>query len=141
MAKRLQSELMQLMMSKTTTGISAFPSGEDLFQWTATIDGAPETVYAGMKFKLSLKFGEDYPYRPPKVKFESPCFHPNVSKDGHICLDILKDEWSATYDIKAILISIQSLLSDPNNESPLNPLAAQMWHNKEAYRSFLMISR
>lgn len=94
--KRLQSELMSLM-SATDPGVSAFPDGDSLFSWVGTIQGAAQTVYEGMSYKLSLKFPTDYPFKAPTVKFETPCFHPNVDQYGNICLDILKDKWSAAY--------------------------------------------
>lgn len=58
-----------------------------------------------------MEFPRGYPYKPPTVIFITPCFHPNVDfESGSICLDILKEKWSAMYDVKAILISLQSLL-------------------------------
>ena len=68
-------------------------------------------VYEGLKYKLSLDFPNGYPYNAPTVKFVTPCFHPNVDQHGNICLDILKEKWSALYDVRTILISIQSLLA------------------------------
>lgn len=65
------------------------------------------------------------------MKFETPIFHPNVDGQGNICLDILKDKWSAVYSVQTILLSIQSLLEEPNNNSPLNGQAAEMWNRKE----------
>lgn len=69
-------------------------------------------VYEGLTFKLSLYFPSDYPFTAPVVKFEAPgCFHPNVDlQHGHICLDVLKEKWSAVHNIRTILLSIQSLL-------------------------------
>ena len=67
-------------------------------------------VYEGLRYKLSLEFPSGYPYKAPRVKFVTPCFHPNVDEQGFICLDILKDKWSAQYDVRSILLSIQSLL-------------------------------
>jgi hypothetical protein len=67
-------------------------------------------VFDGLTFKLSLEFPSGYPYTAPSVKFTSSCFHPNVDTAGNICLDILKDKWSALLDVRTILISIQSLL-------------------------------
>ena len=131
--KRLQSELMQLMMSNVP-GISGFPEGDNLFKWVATVTGVSGTVYEGLNFKLSLKFPPGYPYTAPTVTFDTPIFHPNVDEAGNICLDILKDKWSAIYNIQTILLSIQSLLGEPNNASPLNAKAAAMWADQELYK-------
>ena len=67
-------------------------------------------VYDELKYKLCLEFPSSYPYSAPTVKFVTPCYHPNVDLSGNICLDILKDKWSASYDVRTILLSIQSLL-------------------------------
>ncbi|XP_075869452.1 ubiquitin-conjugating enzyme E2 C-like isoform X2 [Nelusetta ayraudi] len=109
--KRLQQELMTLMMSGDK-GISAFPESDNLFKWIGTIEGAQGTVYSGLRYRLSLEFPAGYPYQPPRVKFLTSCFHPNVDNQGFICLDILKDKWSALYDVRSILLSIQSLLGE-----------------------------
>jgi len=136
--KRLQSELMTLMMSGLT-GVSAFPEGDNLLSWVGTIQGPAGTAYEGLSFKLSLKFPTGYPYAPPVVKFETPCFHPNVdAQQGNICLDILKDKWSAANDVRTVLLSIQSLLGEPNNDSPLNSTAASMWENQEEFRRMVL---
>ena len=87
--KRLRQELMNLMKT-AIPGVSAFPSGEDILSWVATIKGTADTPYEGMAFKLSLRFTTSYPYVAPVVKFETSCFHPNVDQYGNICLDILK---------------------------------------------------
>ncbi|XP_042490568.1 ubiquitin-conjugating enzyme E2 20-like isoform X1 [Macadamia integrifolia] len=109
--KRLQSELMALMMSGDA-GISAFPEEDNIFCWKGTICGSKATVFEGTDDKLSLSFPTDYPFKPPKVKFETSCFQPNVDVFGNICLDILQDKWSSAYDVRTILISIQSLLGE-----------------------------
>nr|XP_020467841.1 ubiquitin-conjugating enzyme E2 C isoform X1 [Monopterus albus] len=135
-SKRLQQELMTLMMSGNK-GISAFPESDNLFKWVGTIDGAQGTVYEGLRYRLSLEFPAGYPYQAPHVKFVTPCFHPNVDEHGFICLDILKDKWSALYDVRSILLSIQSLLGEPNNESPLNMVAAELWDDQKAFKAHL----
>ncbi|EFB21966.1 hypothetical protein PANDA_018006, partial [Ailuropoda melanoleuca] len=124
----LQQELMTLMMSGDK-GISAFPESDNLFKWVGTIHGAAGTVYEDLRYKLSLEFPSGYPYNAPTVKFLTPCYHPNVDTQGNICLDILKDKWSALYDVRTILLSIQSLLGEPNIDSPLNTHAAELWKN------------
>mmetsp|Transcript_289 Transcript_289/g.2326 ORF Transcript_289/g.2326 Transcript_289/m.2326 type:complete len:180 (-) Transcript_289:1031-1570(-) len=136
-SRRLQSELMSLMTSGDP-GISAFPEGDNIFNWVGTMIGPNDTVYEGLQFKLSLQFPCDYPFKAPTVKFTSPCFHPNVDQYGNICLDILKEKWSASYDCRTILLSIQSLLGEPNNDSPLNGYAAQLWDNQEEYKRTLL---
>lgn len=132
--QRLQKELMSLMMSGGDLGVSAFPEGESIFTWIGTIEGGTGTMYEGLSFKLSLRFPLDYPFKPPQVKFETMCFHPNVDQYGNICLDILQDKWSSAYDCRTILLSIQSLLGEPNIDSPLNSSAAALWNNQEDYR-------
>jgi len=125
--KRLQTELMQLMTS-SAPGISAFPSDAgNLLAWAATIEGPDDTPYANLTFKLSFVFPPNYPYAPPTVLFKTPIYHPNVDFSGRICLDILKDKWTAAYNIQTVLLSLQSLLGEPNNASPLNGEAAELW--------------
>ena len=100
---------------------------------------------------MTLEFTEDYPNKAPTVKFLSKMYHPNgtyltleiklyinlshlVYNDGGICLDILQNQWSPIYDIAAILTSIQSLLCDPNPNSPANSEAARLFsENKREY--------
>ncbi|XP_065548071.1 ubiquitin-conjugating enzyme E2 C isoform X2 [Lathamus discolor] len=134
--KRLQQELMALMMSGDK-GISAFPESDNLFKWIGTINGATGTAYEELRYKLSLEFPSGYPYTAPTVRFLTPCYHPNVDTQGNICLDILKDKWSALYDVRTILLSIQSLLAEPNIESPLNTHAAELWKNQTAYKKYV----
>ncbi|GAU12453.1 hypothetical protein TSUD_229870 [Trifolium subterraneum] len=134
--RRLQSELMALMMSGDS-GISAFPEEDNILCWKGTITGSKDTVFEGTEYKLSLIFPNEYPFKAPKVKFDTTCFHPNVDMHGNICLDILQDKWSSAYDVRTILLSIQSLLGEPNISSPLNQQAAQLWSNQEEYRKMV----
>ncbi|SCW01392.1 LAFE_0D11562g1_1 [Lachancea fermentati] len=137
--KRLQSELVQLMMSPSP-GLSAFPEDEDdLTKWCGVITGPDGTPYEGLRFKIALEFPQTYPYTAPKVTFVSPMWHPNVDMSGNICLDILKDQWTAVYNVQTILLSLQSLLEEPNNSSPLNAVAAELWDtDMKEYKKKLM---
>lgn len=75
--------------------------------WNAVIFGPHDTPFEDGTFKLTIEFTEEYPNKPPTVRFVSKMFHPNVYADGGICLDILQNRWSPTYDVSAILTSIQ----------------------------------
>ena len=68
-----------------------------------------------------MTFGEQYPEKPPRVRFTSEVFHPNVYSDGTLCMDIIQDQWSPIHNVCTLLTSIQSLLTDPNPASPANP--------------------
>ena len=97
--------------------------------------GPDDTPFEDGTFKLVLQFTEKYPNEPPKVKFQTNMFHPNIYADGQLCLDILARKWSPTFDVLSILISVQSLLRDLNPDSPANPIAAQLFmRNKPVYR-------
>eukprot|EP01079_Euglenida_sp_SAG-EU17-18_P003095 gene3095-601_t len=130
--RRLQSELMSLMMAPPPK-CSAFPENDNILTWAGTITGPDHTPYEGLEYKLAMSFEGQYPYKPPTVKFDTPVFHPNVDLNGGICLDILKEEWSPSYSVTQILLSIQSLLGEPNNASPLNTYAAGLWANAEEF--------
>jgi len=125
------------LMKENDPNATAFPDGDSLFNWSGSITGAPGTVYEGLKYKLTISFPSNYPYAAPTIKFVD-CWHPNVDSHGNICLDILKEKWSATYSVTTILQSLRSLLSDPNNDSPLNGTAAQLWANQEEYRAVVL---
>lgn len=102
--------------------------------WNAVIFGPVGTPFEDGTFKLLIEFSEEYPNKPPTVRFVSRMFHPNVYADGSICLDILQNRWSPTYDVSSILTSIQSLLDEPNPNSPANSQAAQLYQeNKREY--------
>ncbi|XP_029784898.1 ubiquitin-conjugating enzyme E2 C isoform X3 [Suricata suricatta] len=95
------------------------------------------SVSEDLRYKLSLEFPSGHPYNAPTVQFLTPCYHPNVDTQGNICLDILKDKWSALYDVRTILLSIQSLLGEPNIDSPLDTHAAELWKNPTAFKKYL----
>uniref|UniRef100_A0A673J0K6 E2 ubiquitin-conjugating enzyme n=2 Tax=Sinocyclocheilus TaxID=75365 RepID=A0A673J0K6_9TELE len=115
-------------------GVSGAPSENNIMVWNAVIFGPEGTPFEDGTFKLTVEFTEEYPNKPPTVRFISKMFHPNVYADGSICLDILQNRWSPTYDVSSILTSIQSLLDEPNPNSPANSQAAQLYQeNKREY--------
>eukprot|EP00755_Sulcionema_specki_P025601 Sspe_Gene.83697::Locus_54902_Transcript_1_1_Confidence_1.000_Length_762::g.83697::m.83697/K10573/UBE2A, UBC2, RAD6A; ubiquitin-conjugating enzyme E2 A len=110
-------------------GILATPVDKELLTWKAIMFGPESSPWAGGTFRLKLEFSDEYPNRPPKVVFQNKMFHPNIYNDGSICLDILQSQWSPIYDVCAILTSIQSLLTDPNPNSPANYEAARLYRD------------
>ncbi|GAM25357.1 hypothetical protein SAMD00019534_085320, partial [Acytostelium subglobosum LB1] len=132
---RIMSDLKQIS-DQSPDGVSAAPSDKrNLLNWTATIVGPDETPFEGGIFNLSISFTEHYPEQPPKIKFTTDIFHPNVYPDGSICLDILTTRWSPVHTLYSILTSIQSLLTDENPDSPANPEAANLYiSDRKAYR-------
>jgi len=127
--RRLMRDLRDLTQNPVD-GINAAPiSADNLFQWNAILDGPADSLYEDASFVLSLKFPPDYPNHPPDVKFVTRVFHPNIYMDGSICLDILQHRWSASLDVSTLLVSIRSLLTDPNPASPANSEAANLYIN------------
>lgn len=123
---RLTKELTKLNGDNSLDGVE-ISTPNDIRNWIASIDGPEDTPYQNYKFKLEFKFYDNYPIKPPSVKFISPIYHPNVYRDGKICVDILQGEWSPAQNIRTILISIRSLLMDPNPNSPANRDAATLY--------------
>ncbi|KAL0370863.1 UNVERIFIED_CONTAM: Ubiquitin-conjugating enzyme E2, partial [Sesamum angustifolium] len=95
-------------------------------------NGGSDSPYAGGVFLVSIHFPPDYPFKPPKVAFRTKVFHPNINSNGSICLDILKEQWSPALTISKVLLSICSLLTDPNPDDPLVPEIAHMYKTDRA---------
>ncbi|KAL9170652.1 hypothetical protein ABFS82_04G160200 [Erythranthe guttata] len=131
--KRLAKEFIDLQRGQPA-GISVTPQPENIMLWNAVISGPEDSIWDGGSFKLTLEFTERYPFSAPTVRFVSQMFHPNIYADGSLCLNILDDQWSTAYRIESILVSIQSLLCDPNPGSPANSEAARLFSdNKREY--------
>jgi ubiquitin-conjugating enzyme E2 A len=126
--KRLTRELSKLKEEADKLDGIVIDEPQDILVWNAKIKGPPNTPYEDGEFDLLLKFDSDYPKRPPSVKFLIPMYHPNIYRDGKICIDILQSEWSPAQNVRTILYSIRSLLMDPNPASPANREAAELYN-------------
>ncbi|XP_060233423.1 ubiquitin-conjugating enzyme E2 D2 isoform X1 [Meriones unguiculatus] len=124
--KRIHKELNDLARDPPAQ-CSAGPVGDDMFHWQATIMGPNDSPYQGGVFFLTIHFPTDYPFKPPKVAFTTRIYHPNINSNGSICLDILRSQWSPALTISKVLLSICSLLCDPNPDDPLVPEIARIY--------------
>ena len=114
----------------------AHPDDSSLMEWTSTIIGPIGTPYENGIFKLKMKFSSSYPFESPQVRFMTKIFHPNIDSAGGICLDILKEKWSPILNIEKILLSICSLLNDPNPKDPLVKYSADLYmKDREAFNN------
>ena len=115
--------------------IAAGPINDnDLFHWQASMMGPPDSPYQGGIFFLNIHFPEDYPFKPPKCIFTTRIYHPNINSNGTIAVDILADRWHPALTIDKLLISIQSLLTDPNPDGCLVPEIGIVYKtNRELY--------
>uniref|UniRef100_A0A669F6P5 E2 ubiquitin-conjugating enzyme n=1 Tax=Oreochromis niloticus TaxID=8128 RepID=A0A669F6P5_ORENI len=124
--KRIHKELNDLARDPPAQ-CSAGPVGDDMFHWQATIMGPNDSPYQSGVFFLTIHFPTDYPFKPPKVAFTTRIYHPNINSNGSICLDILRSQWSPALTISKVLLSICSLLCDPNPDDPLVPEIARIY--------------
>lgn len=102
----------------------------DLKHWTAGIPGKEGTIWEGAVYPVTLEFPDEYPSKPPKVKFRPKFYHPNVYPSGTVCLSILNElqDWKPAITLTQILLGVQELLDTPNKESPAQ---------EDAYRHFV----
>merc|ERR1712070_1056948 len=123
----IKKELQDLTKDPPST-CSAGPVGDDLFHWQSTIMGPKESPYEGGIFFLNINF----PSKPPKVTFTTKIYHCNVNSNGSICLDILQSQWSPALTVSKVLLSVCSLLTDPNPDDPLVPEIARLYKQDRA---------
>ena len=113
------------------TNCSAGPINDNIYKWKAFINGPKDSPYEGGLFELEMNFTNRYPFKPPKVVFTTKIYHMNINSSGQICLDILKDKWSPALTISKLLLSICSLLTDPNPDDPLVPEIANLYKSNK----------
>nr|XP_002127319.1 ubiquitin-conjugating enzyme E2 R2-like [Ciona intestinalis] len=146
-SKILQSEFKKLQQQPVEGFKIALEDDSDIFKWKVGLYGPPETLYAGGYFRAIIKFPQDYPYSPPTFKFITKMFHSNIYENGEVCISILhspvndpqsgelpSERWNPTQTVRTILLSVISLLNEPNTYSPANVDASVMyrrWKNSK----------
>lgn len=136
--KRLQSELKQFIKDPNYF-FSVCPKDNNFYMWDVILIGPPDTPFDGAVIKAVLDFPQNYPNSPPKFKFITDLYHPNVYVDGKVCISILNEgvdkyeyesvseRWNPSHSVNSILMSILSMISSPNFESPANVDASKLW--------------
>jgi len=138
--KLLQQQYKRLQTEPVEGFACEIPNDSNLFDWRIYVEGPKDTMYAGGVFQLSMVFPKDYPMSPPDLRFLSDFWHPNVYDDGKVCISILhppgedemsgelpEERWLPTQSVSTVLLSVISLLSDPNFSSPANVDASVQW--------------
>ncbi|CAD6233373.1 GSCOCG00007161001-RA-CDS [Cotesia congregata] len=122
--KRLTRELEKLMKNPTE-GIACYQKDDKINHLIVTILGPNGSPYENGVFKLEVEVDDTYPYEPPRMKFVTPVYHPNVDTGGRICMDLLKmppnGGWKPTFTLENLFVAVQSLLGNPNPDDPLMP--------------------
>ncbi|CAL5203143.1 unnamed protein product [Lathyrus oleraceus] len=124
--KQINKELKDLYKDPPAS-CSVGPITNDMFHWQATIMDPADGPFPGGVFLVQIHFPLDYPFKPPKVSFCTKVFHPNINSNGSFCLGILKGKWSPALIISKVMLSICSLLTDPNQDDPLVPEMTHMY--------------
>ncbi|GLJ21954.1 hypothetical protein SUGI_0411180 [Cryptomeria japonica] len=139
----LRKQLKELSRNPVDGFSAGLVDDSNIFEWSVAIIGPPDTLYEGGFFNAIMSFPPDYPNNPPSVKFTSEMWHSNVYPDGRVCISILhapgddpnayehaSQRWSPVHTVETILLSIISMLSSPNHESPANVDAAKEWRDQ-----------
>lgn len=126
--RRLIKEYSTLKKSPSPHLLALQPiSEDDLTHWRASFTGQSDSPYDDGVFVLDIVVPNDYPIRPPVIRFLTRICHPNINfKTGEICLDILKSQWSPAWTLQTACTAVRELLASPEPDSPLNIDAANL---------------
>jgi ubiquitin-conjugating enzyme E2 D/E len=135
MNRRCTNDLANLVNNDIPDTISKVELNDNLYKpHYVFLKGPKDTPYENGEFKIGVQMPTEYPYKAPKMWFETKVYHPNISGDGTICIDILKDQWSAALRLTTVFLSLSSLLANPNPNDPLVPEAANEFRtDREQY--------
>ena len=125
--RRILKEIEIITDQKHTPWINVSPVRSDITHLLAGIEGPPDTPYEGGVFWIDVRFPLDFAFKPPKLRFLTRIYHPNIDRQGYICLDLLEDGWTPALTLFSILVSICSLLDDPGLTDPLVPEIAETY--------------
>ena len=143
-SKELLKKQLRDLNKRTDLGFSVgLIDDNDYYKWSVLFQGPEDTIFEGGFFKAVLTFPADFPQNPPEMKFITEMFHPNIYKDGKVCISILhspgvdeynlqekaEERWRPSLGVEHILLSVISMLNDPNCDSPANVDAAVMFRN------------
>ena len=125
---RAMKEYNDLIKNKKDHSVEVHLVNGDFRHWKGRIKGPIDTCYAGGIFDVDIIIPDDYPFKPPKMKFDTKIWHPNISSvTGAICLDILKNEWTPALTIRTALISLQALMCEPVPDDPQDAVVAKQY--------------
>ncbi|EGC34212.1 hypothetical protein DICPUDRAFT_48481 [Dictyostelium purpureum] len=123
--KRLQREYTDLVKAPPTW-VNASLVGDNLQKWKASVQGPEGTPYEKGTFNIDIDFPNEYPFKPPTIKFITKIYHPNINSEGQICAEVFSS-WSPQLKVTDVLNTIRSILVDPNPENPLDAEIAQIF--------------
>uniref|UniRef100_A0A669PKR6 Ubiquitin-conjugating enzyme E2 K n=1 Tax=Phasianus colchicus TaxID=9054 RepID=A0A669PKR6_PHACC len=136
--QRIKREFKEVLKSEETSKnqIKVDLVDENFTELRGEIAGPPDTPYEGGRYQLEIKIPETYPFNPPKVRFITKIWHPNISSvTGAICLDILKDQWAAAMTLRTVLLSLQALLAAAEPDDPQDAVVANQYkQNPEMFK-------
>ncbi|KAK3820771.1 MAG: ubiquitin conjugating enzyme-like protein [Linnemannia elongata] len=138
--RRIQKEIADCQRDQSSLIDLKLVEDGNIMHMKGRFPGPPGTPYEGGMFQVDILLSDAYPFQPPKVKFDTKVYHPNVSSQtGVICLDILKQAWSPVLTISSTLLSVQSLLCTPEPNDPQDAQVASQYLNDHA--AFLETAR
>ena len=152
--KRLQMEYKQIIKEPNSFySINVDP--KDFYKWDVLLFGPMDSIFEGGIFKCQFIFSKDYPNKAPEFKFITDLPHPNIYKDGKVCISILhegqdvyeyediSERWNPSHSVNSVLLSILLILTNPNFESPANIDMSILWqkdYNKYKHIIYKLIA-